>query len=374
MIFFLSLAYYEFKYGEGANMKLVRGACLLSFLFFFGLRGYIGYDYNSYYPLYANINIKDIFSGFTIVENEQVEPGYLLYMSIIRFITSNYHIFTFISVVIDVLLFDLVIKRYSFNYALSFALFLAFNLALEVDLLRNVKSLFIFLLALKYLIERKPWKYFLMLLVAILFHWTAILFAPLYFFLHKPLPRIAVIWIIVIGNFVFFSHTISVLSLISNLMNHMGGVFEYKQNLYFDNSTFNTSWGFSLGYFERLATTIVILIFYDRLIEQNKNNILFINLFIIYIVLFLYFADMQILVLRLALLFSVAYWILIPAIPYLFKSPRNAWVFIIIVMLYSLVKIVETSDNILYRYDNVIFGIENFNDRSITFDQNNPTS
>jgi hypothetical protein len=115
------------------------------------------------------------------------------------------------------------------------------------------------------------------------------------------------------------------------------------------------------------------LIFYNRLIEQNKNNILFINLFIIYIVLFLYFADMHVLVLRLALMFSCAYWILIPAIPYLFKSPRNAWLFIIIVMLYSLVKIVETSDNILYRYDNVLFGIENFDQRSVIFDQFKPT-
>ncbi len=53
---------------------------------------------------------------------------------------------------------------------------------MEIELLRNVKCVMIFLLALPYAEKRKIVPYILLMLLAYSFHRSAILFAPLYFF------------------------------------------------------------------------------------------------------------------------------------------------------------------------------------------------
>ena len=294
MIFYISLANYQLIYNDEVNLEKVRKACVLAFLLFFGLRGFIGYDYNTYFPMFQDIEFGS--SIFSSDLNEFMEPGFIYYMSFIRMLTSNYHVFIFISVIIDVVFLNIIIKRYSLNYALSFAFFLAFNLALEVDLLSNIKSLFIFLIALKYISERKALKYYLTIFVALIFHWTAVIYIPLYFFLHKKLARNAIIIILIIGNIIFLTQAVSLVAIFSNFLGLLGGIFATKNDAYVNSDLFSASWGFSIGYIERLTTTLMILIYYNKIIERNKNNIMFINLFVIYFSLFLYFSDLHILV------------------------------------------------------------------------------
>lgn len=365
-LFFLVLARNELSLEE-QNKKTIHRICMFLFLFFFGLRGFIGWDYTSYYPAFTDWDLSFIDVNLFERGNE-FDAGFSVYLSVIHVFTENYHVFIFITTLLDVILLNIIIKRYSLNYALSFALFLAFNLALEVDLLRNIKSVLLFLVALEYLKSRQPIKYFLLIFIATTFHWTAIIYFPLYFFLHKKLSRSIVIAIVIIGNIIFFTSAFSFLSFFSDALSSLGGVFELKQESYFESGDFTKSWGFSIGYFERLLTVIIILIYYDKLVEQNSDNILFINLYIIYISMFLYLSDLHILINRFSLFFSCTYWVLIPAVLYLLDFHKRKLFFGAIVI-YCFLKILVTTNHIYYRYDNLLFGIESFENRLSAFYQ-----
>ena len=110
------------------------------------------------------------------------------------------------STIINAVLLNVFFKRYlsAKYYALGFILFIAFyGLTLEVDLMRNIKALLIFLIALRFVEERKPIQYFLLISLAFFFHWSALFFIPLYFFLHKPISLRTFIVVLVIGNLIF---------------------------------------------------------------------------------------------------------------------------------------------------------------------------
>jgi hypothetical protein len=365
-LFYLVLARLEFGFEEKGK-NTIRKICMLLFLFFFGLRGFVGWDYTAYYPAFLDWNSSFSELGLFSRDNE-FDIGFSLYVSIIRLFTNNFHVFIFVSALIDLIFLNVIIKRFSLNYALSFALFLAFNLGLEIDLLRNVKSVLLFIVALEYLKSRQPLKYFLLIFVAVTFHWTAVIYLPLYFFLHKKLSRSIVIAIVIIGNIVFFTGLFSFMSFFSETLTSLGGVFELKQESYFESGDFTKSWGFSIGYFERLFTVIIILIYYEKLVEQRSENILFINLYIIYISMFLYLSDLHVLINRFSLFFSCAYWVLIPALLYLLDFQKRRLFFWAIVV-YCILKILVTTNHIYYKYDNLLFGIERFENRLATFYQ-----
>lgn len=365
-LFYLVLARLEFGFEEKGK-NTIRKICMLLFLFFFGLRGFVGWDYTAYYPAFLDWNSSFSELGLFSRDNE-FDIGFSLYVSIIRLFTNNFHVFIFVSALIDLIFLNVIIKRFSLNYALSFALFLAFNLGLEIDLLRNVKSVLLFIVALEYLKSRQPLKYFLLIFVAVTFHWTAVIYLPLYFFLHKKLSRSIVIAIVIIGNIVFFTGLFSFMSFFSETLTSLGGVFELKQESYFESGDFTKGWGFSIGYFERLFTVIIILIYYEKLVEQRSENILFINLYIIYISMFLYLSDLHVLINRFSLFFSCAYWVLIPALLYLLDFQKRRLFFWAIVV-YCILKILVTTNHIYYKYDNLLFGIERFENRLATFYQ-----
>jgi hypothetical protein len=341
----------------------------VAFLLFFGFRGFIGWDWTSYYVFYKRLPSLCQLS----FSNQVFDVGFVICTSLLKSITSNFHVFVFINVLIDVILLHLFFKRYLPEkfYALGFALFLVFfGFVLETDLMRNIKSLLLFLLSLKYIENRKFLLFLLFNLIGLCFHWSAIIFFPLYFFLHKPIPIRAIIIVMIIGVFVYIFQLEYVKSILIFAGSFLGENAANKINLYIYSPSFSTNYAFSIGFFERIFTAILILLFYNQIITKNKSNILFINSFFLFLIIYFFFSEISIAPLRVGNLFVFTYWVLWPILIDCFKNNIVRWGFVGVISCIILLKMHIISGNILYQYDNVLTGkIKTYETRRAIFDE-----
>ena len=144
---------------------------LLLLILFFGLRGYIGYDWYSYKPNFDKmVTIGELLKGNTQVLYSGYELGFQIYTSFIKTLTNNYFIYNFINVSVDFIILYFVIKRFSKYPILSLLLFFGiYGVALEIDMIRNAKSIMLFLLSIKYIEERKILNFGVLNILGILF-------------------------------------------------------------------------------------------------------------------------------------------------------------------------------------------------------------
>lgn len=371
IIFFLFVFFVENTINLKQNsVSFLNFIVLFSFIVFFGFRGFVGWDWYLYFPFYKTLD--PIYS--LQISKYNFDVGFVVYSSIIKTITEDYHCFIFISILIDAFLLHLFFKRYlpKKYYAFGFALFLVFyGTILEINLMRNVKSLLLFLLSLKYIENRNLLKFILLNILGALFHWSSFVFFPLYFFLHKKFSLKFFIPIFLLGCFVFIANVQYIKPFISFIGSSFGGIIHVKINYYLHSPLFASRYGFTLGFFERMVTVSLIFYFYEKLIEINENNILFINAFFIYLLINLFFSEISIAIDRFGNTFIFAYWILWPMIM-LCLNKGNRVVFVFCIFIILLLKINVVCGNLFYQYDNVLIGhSKTYNQRAAIFDKNN---
>jgi len=382
MLLFIGLIFWEFrclKYDQ--DTRLIRYATLFIYVFFFGFRGFVYTDWYQYYTLFDNLpTIWD--NGFAGLQNDVVmeafetdislgvsgiEPGFLYLTIFLKSIVPDYFVWVFLNTLFDAWMLHNFIKRYSPYYALGFLLFFVFGgLIIQINLMRNIKAMFLFLFSLKYLEERRMLPYMLINAIGLLFHSTAIVFFPLYFILHKPFPR-WISWSIfglgLLTALLRIQYLQPVLLWIADII---GGRLSVQIKLYFAVDFYSQSYGLSLGFIERIVTYVIILLNQEKLIQQNRSNTIFINAYILYFIVFFYFSEVMVVVERLSLLFVFSYWILYPALIRLVKETFNKSLLMFLMLIYCAMKLVVMNSNIFTKYDNLLFGIESFEDRNKT--------
>lgn len=348
------------------NLK-IRVACCISFLVFFGFRGFIGWDFSSYYPMFVECK------GFSYYFKGEVatEPGFYLYLYLIKSIWNNYHFYIFISVLIDILLINQIIKRYKFNYALCFVIYIAMMANFEIDLQRNAKSILLFLISIRYIYERRFLPYLIINLIGLSFHLSAILYIPCYLFLNKAFKQKTIIYIFIILQILYFLQINIFLSILTHIASTIGGIYGALMTKYFENDNFAFSKGFSIGHIERTITFLLIICNYYNLLRNNKINVIFINSFLLLFSFQIIFNGLSIIADRLANLFIYSYLVIWPEILRCYKTnklKRQLW--FIFICIYSLLKIEGTYSGIFFKYDNILFGIDSFDDRYKIFKSN----
>ena len=121
--------------------------------------------------------------------------------------------------------------------------------------------------------------------------------------------------------------------------------------------------GISIGYLERLLTGSLIFCYYDKLIAMRKENKIFINLFVMYLLATFILADFQVLSERMGNLFIVSYWILWSDLTHAFSISNNRRLFIAFITLYCMMKMVGLTNLVTSEYDNVLFGAKSYEQR-----------
>lgn len=122
-------------------------------------------------------------------------PWSMFYRSLMHDLTDNYHIYFFFPAFLSSLAVVKLCKRYSVNPAFSLIIFLSVGTyIMYVAALKQCLAMFFLLLALPCAIERKYVWFYLWVLVAIMFHTHAFLFAIVPLLLEKPWGKVT--WIL----------------------------------------------------------------------------------------------------------------------------------------------------------------------------------
>lgn len=368
-LFLGSLAYIEQKSPNRKN--IIRRICILFFLIFFGLRGFVAWDWMGYYPTFESIDRLTEFTSDSFVvimdngrELDLIEPGYVLYVSFIKTIFNNWHFFIFISSLIDILIIDIFIRRFSPNYAFAILVFCSISFVLEFDLMRNIKALGIFLLAIDSIIHRRWFIFVLLTLIGISFHRSFLVFIPLYFVGMKNFGRSIWIIIFIICNIIYFTHIPIATYVVEKLM-LLGGDLSVKAIDYAGSDSMSAARGFTLGYIVRSLVFLCVTANYNKILQLNKELIIILNIYLAYFIINTAFTDFGILATRLDLLFGISLWILYPILSYLYKGTKRK-LFIGFISSYLLLTITQRTSNAMYDYENLLTGYANYEERYST--------
>jgi hypothetical protein len=333
-------------------------ALILSLLIFFiAFRAFVFTDWINYYVLYENT--PSLFEGFGTVYvfftkgwYATKEKGFLLYAVICKTVSDNYFFFQAVSSVIDIFILYTFFKKYLRNSVMfAFAFFMVFRgLEIEFNLLRNSKSIMLFLISIQYIRERKIVNYMFLNIVGMLFHVSSIIYLFLYFILHKKISRMFLLFLFIVGN-VFYLAEIkwikNLLLLASTFIDSRIGILI---RLYLESELYSSSYGIGLGYLERTMSFVIVFLFYHKLMNRNTINIIFMNCAFLYWFVYLYCSEMYVLLQRIPLLFVFSYWVLYPQI-YSILSRQFKYVFLLILLVYGGARM--SLYNISYMYENI---------------------
>jgi len=349
--------------------RFCRFSCLALYLLFIGLRGYIGTDWYNYQLIFDAVPrlFSDGWSDFW--SENLLEPGFVVFTSSVKSLWNNYHFFVLLNACIDMAILHIFLKRYVDWYTLGFLVFFVMGGLTLCELMRNMRGIGLFLLSLKYLTERRPGPYFILNGLGLLFHVSSIVYLPIYWILHRRWPKAVFVTVFLLGNAVFLLRIEFVRPLIEWVAESLGGRFAYLQAQYLLDELFDERYRLSIGYFERIATSLLILGFYRKLHRQRTTNVLFINAYVLYFAFFFFFSEIREFAARFSLLFIFAYWALFPVLYETLRVRFNRVVFTVALYGYCLLKIIGMTSIPLYRYDNLLWGIESYDRRVDAFDR-----
>ena len=304
------------------------------FFFFFGFRGFIAGDWTIYYEFFKRCTFDDVVNYSKSIYNE-------------------YFFFQFTVAFIDTILLVRFLRRAVDNIPYALILYVTFNgFIISTDLLRNSIAIMIFLNSIEYIKERKIIPYMILCTLALTFHTSSLLFYPLYFFFNKRCNKWIYIVLFIISNIIFLLH-ISVLPSIVGLLGS-GGDLQNKVKAYTE--LLNDSKTLSIGYIERLFTGILLFLYYNELKELRKDNAMYFNGIVAYLLLSFLLSELQVLSDRITYLFSFGYWVTWLDLSKCFKYDNNRRLFKVFMILYCLLRMsITAASSTDFKYENILF-------------------
>ena len=166
----------EIRYRVDCRRKLFM--LLLPFVFFQGFRTVTYYSDNvSYWNDY-------LYHSFTLSDalNAPKDGGWYIFQMLLQKISSNPRFLMIALAVLFALAFVMFVTRVSDKKWLLLFLFVCFGLwKFQFSAMRQCTAIMLCMIAIKYVEEKKPVKFYLLILLAYTIHATAIIFIPVYF-------------------------------------------------------------------------------------------------------------------------------------------------------------------------------------------------
>ncbi len=347
----------------------------VAFLLFVGCRGYVMTDWYLYRPLFDTVPTLFELLTFekTVSFEGHFEPLFILYNCFFKGFTSSYEHFVFVNVVIDLCLLHVVFRRYLPKHCWAFfiLIYLAFNgWTNEFDLIRNIKAILLFLLSLKYVERRQPIPYFVLNIIGLGFHWTAIVFLPLYFFFHIRLSRRSFI-LIALFSFIVIPFVPYFVIRIGDVMSMFGNDAMRERFVFYSNaSEYNMAKGFGIEDLQRVLLFVMFCLFYTGF-SKNEHAPILLNAFLCYLLLAAFGSGFEIVLKRVAPLFLYSIWIGVPLMAEI-VSHRNKFVLYVLFILLSFGKTYKLTYWIpFFEYDNILIGEhKTYEERTVFFEAN----
>lgn len=365
-----AMAVWHYNTDQPDTRNKISITCVLAFLIFFGFRGYVFDDWQTYYNVFRTAE----WDRLTLLPGKewQTEVGFSVLLMLCKSVFNNFQFFVFVCALINTCLLVRFFSRRISNIPLGIMLYISMGgLVMSTNLMRNSIAILLFINALEYLEQRRPIPYFVICAVAFSFHLSAIFYIPLYFFLHRNVNKWIFLTIFIIGNAILLFH-VSVLEPIINLIG--GGLDANMLNKAQDyaNMEANGGFGISVGYLERLFTGILVFIYIDELKEKRAENVVFINSIMLYFLMIFMFSEFEELSKRMSNLFIFSYWIIWYDLIKTFNVKNNRRLFIIFIYIYCVLKIAGTARYVSADYDNVLTGAKSYQERLYIYNRYTP--
>lgn len=287
LIFIIAVFLYIVTKETNEQSKLVLGLYLLGLALFVGcadmLGGYDRYIYGEVFDQLAIMTQADgdvtLSAGYNMFSTEW---GYLLFNQLISFISLNRYVFIFIATCVIYTLLFISIKRYCRNYPFAVIVFLGLWFFFTFTYLRQVMAATIGWLAIKYVIDRKPIQFFLIVFIAFTFHNSAIVLAPFYFVPARKFDPVFVLFVFV------GALAIGMSNILSGLVAESDAFIDAARAE--QNANFIAEGTFRIEYFiEAILFAGVLILKYDAFDDNNRKEIVLLNMALVFCAILLVF-------------------------------------------------------------------------------------
>jgi hypothetical protein len=287
LIFIIAVFLYIVTKETNEQSKLVLGLYLLGLALFVGcadmLGGYDRYIYGEVFDQMAIVTQNDgnvlATAGYSLFATEW---GYLWFNQLMGYVTLNRYVFIFtVTCVIYTLLF-ISIKRYCRNYPFAVIVFLGLWFFFTFTYLRQVMAATIGWLAIKYVIDRKPIQFFLIVFIAFTFHNSALVLAPFYFVPAKKFDQVFVFFVLVAAL------AIGMGNLLTGLVAESDAFIDATRAE--QNAAIIEEGTFRIAYFiEAIVFAGLLLSKYDAFDENSRREMVLLNMALVFCAILLVF-------------------------------------------------------------------------------------
>lgn len=282
LIFFIPvLAFYSQRNNPRQKSFLILYMMFLAF--FVGMSdmfgGYDRYIYTDIFDGIANVTThhgsymaNDVFRYFPS------ERGFIYLNIFISFFTENRYIFILIITLLIYFLLFQSFKKYANNYAFAMILFMGLWFYFSFTYLRQVLGASIAWLSIKYIIDRKLWKFLLVLLIAMSVHKSAIILLPVYFMPIKKYPTRNILYLML------FVALLGISPIPNAIFSAYGDISVVEMQ-----GDYNSSSSFRFAYALEALVFLYIIIKRYRYIPNDNLNIVMLNLALFFCATLLFF-------------------------------------------------------------------------------------
>lgn len=282
---------------------------------FAGIRYGIGTDYFVTYKPYFDYLAGQ--GSLQLMNRESLDIGYKFINLIVIKLGGNFQVVLFISSILTLFIFRkaILIYRNQINIGVASFVFMLMYYQPSFNIMRQIMAASIVLYAFHYIELQKPIKFVAWVIIATLFHKTAIIILPFYIFMNLLSNRK---WKILF--FVFYAITIYIvfnfdkLTPLAYLIDSNGYYANYLKRV----SSFNISIGFLI----RTVPYIVSVVLMWEKIRGNRTLYLYLNSFLLGSIMRIIVYMTQFDADRVAVYFLMSQVIFIP---YLFKYRKQGW-------------------------------------------------
>ena len=266
-------------YSENKTYKTISIISVIVFTFVIGLRYYVGGDYAVYLSSFNNLDIS------SIDNSEHYEPAYFFLMVGLKYLGIS---FPFLFIITAFLQIFFIFKwAANYKYLLTWIIYFYFTslyLFDSMNIVRQAIAFSLILYSITYIYKSDFIRFCLVIFFAYLFHKSAIIFLPFYFFLkydwikRKYIQLVLLIIFYILSDFIvdiFFNKVV----VLSNILNYEYSSVFKGDEFYFENSEFSLG----IGTYFMLAINCTIILYSDKLKDffKEQHYIAYHNLFLI---------------------------------------------------------------------------------------------
>lgn len=282
LIFFIPVLFYYLRLRS--QSQLVFLACYLLFLaLFVGMSDMFGgYDRYIYGQVFDSIADTTTEHGSYLANNVfdyfPSEPGYTLLNIFISFFTANRYIFILVITFLIYTLLFVSLKKYADNYAFAVILFMGLWFYFSFTYLRQVLGATIVWLSIDYIVQRRFWKFLLVVLIAMSVHKSAVIFFPVYFIpMRKFSPR-------EIRGLMLLVLLVGISPIPNALFTAYGDMSSVEMQ-----SDYSASGGFRVAYALEAFFFIYFIISRYRYVKTDRRSIVMLNVALLFCATLLFF-------------------------------------------------------------------------------------